>query len=91
MYTVFDVPYKLSFAQSGCHDEVRVSDVVISWLVDGSFWLDILLNFNTAYVDVRPDAPDKLAIISERQAIARTVRVGFQPRTRTQISIYPSI
>jgi hypothetical protein len=67
LYTAFFMPYKLAFI-----DEDSTTIIIIDYIVDISFWLDIVVNFLTAY-----ECPERSTLIKNSKLIAANYLSGW--------------
>jgi len=70
VYTVFQVPAAIAFQSQVCAEAMGFGELFITWLVDCSFWMDILLTFRTALVDTQSDSHTHLKLITNGKVIA---------------------
>ena len=69
VYTMFRVPAAIAFSAASC-EPTPPADIAISWIVDVSFWIDMLMNFRTAYIDTKDDTRAEFKLISDPRLIA---------------------
>jgi hypothetical protein len=74
IYTALSVPYTLAFDTMYCQtgDVNEDSAVIIIWIVDSLFWLDMLLTFNTAVEDPFMPNPSTWDLCTNRIIIGKS-------------------
>jgi hypothetical protein len=77
IYTVFQVPAAIAFEQQVFSEPMGLAELIVTWIVDASFWADMLLNFRTAVVDPNSDSHTQLKFITDWKIIAKWYFKGW--------------
>ena len=77
VYTVFQVPAAIAFQSQVCAEDMGFGELFITWLVDCSFWMDILLTFRTAVVDTQSDSHTHLKLLADWKVIGKQYLRGW--------------
>eukprot|EP00960_Hanusia_phi_P063486 765496-Hanusia_phi.AAC.10 len=75
--TVIIVPYELAFQEFACNNSIDPGQLILLWLIDACFWMDIILNFRTALIVLNPLTSKSEVIIDQRTIAVRYLKFWF--------------